>query len=644
MRKALSRRHFLKAASVATAAFSAPHFWIPRVLSIPRAFADTPTAPPLEQFGYADVTLDSDLHEAQLRNTHAVLMSLSEDALLKPFRQMSGQSGPGDDLGGWYMYDPGELRKDGWGFAPTSTFGQWISALSRYYAITGYQPTREKILRLNRAYAQTISGDFYAKNRFPSYCYDKLVCGLIDSYRFAGDKDAFTILDRTTDAAVPQLPGHVVEHGTPWRPNKPVAWNWDEPYTLPENLFLACNLGAGNRYRDLAKQYLHETYFDKLANGDNDMAGRHAYSHVNALSSAMQAYLTLGSEKHLRAAKNGFDIVLRQSYATGGWGPDEQLRVVGSEDLFNSLTKTHNHFETPCGSYAHFKITRYLLRVTRDSTYGDSLERVMYNTALGAKPLEADGRAFYYSDYNVKGSKFYHDARWPCCSGTLPQVAADYRICAYFRDSDAIYVNLYVPSTVRWTRGDSQITLTQKSNYPFEGAVQFEVATSKPEEFAINLRIPAWAQQPAVTVNGKAVSGPVERGKFATIRRQWKTGDRIELEIPMRSRLEPINPWHPNTVALMSGPLVLFALPNSPRTLTEYDPTDHASKDHGATGVSPVHPATDARLSTLRAPELMAAKKIGPQRWQALTVAGPLDFVPFTAITDEAYTTYLNVT
>jgi hypothetical protein len=605
MSRRLTRRKFLKAASVSTAVAATFQFWIPR------AFADAPV-PPLEQFGYGDVTLTSELHEKQLRDTHALLMNLSEDALLKPFRQMSGQPAPGDDLGGWYMYDPGELRNDGWGFAPAATFGQWISALSRGYAITGDQMTRAKILRLNRVYAQTISSDFYAKNRFPSYTYDKLVCGLIDSHRYAGDPDAFSILGRTTDAAVPNLPGHAIEHGTAWRPNrKTIDWNWDEPYTMSENLFLAFNLGGGTRYRDLATQYLHDTYFDRLARGENDMAGRHAYSHVNALSSAMQAYLTLGSEKHLRAAKNGFDIVLAQSYATGGWGPDEQLRGTGSDDLFNSLTKTHNSFETPCGAYGHFKIARYLLRVTRESRYGDSMERVMYNTVLGAKPLEADGRAFYYSDYNFKGTKVYHDSRWPCCSGTLPQVVADYRISAYFREAQSIYVNLYIPSTVRWTEGTSQISLTQKGNYPFDGAVQVDITTSKPSEFEVNLRIPDWAQGPTVAVNGKQVADAIVRGKFATIRRQWKTGDRIELEIPLRTRLEPIDPFHPKTVALMSGPLVLFAM------------TDTA-------------PAVTAQ-------DLMAAKKGGPQRWQAATAAGPIDFLPFTAIADEPYTTYINV-
>jgi len=146
----------------------------------------------------------------------------------------------------------------------------------------------------------------------------------------------------------------------------------------------------------------------------------------------------LGSEKYLQAAKNGFDMVLAQSYATGGWGPDEHMRATGSDDLFASLTKTHNSFETPCGPYGHFKITRYLLRVTRDSRYGDSMERVMYNTVLGAKPLEADGHAFYYSDYNFHGTKVFHDSRWPCCSGTLTQIAADYGISSYFRDADGI--------------------------------------------------------------------------------------------------------------------------------------------------------------------------------------------------------------
>lgn len=571
---------------------------------------------PLKEFGYGDVTLSSELHEKQLHETHAVLMELSEDSLLKPFRQMAGQPAPGTDLGGWYQYDPDYDNHAGnVGFAPAATFGQWVSALARTYAITGDDATREKVWRLNRLYAKTISGDFYEKNRFPAYCYDKLVCGLIDSHQLVHDPEAFSILEQTTNTALPHLPGKAIEHGQRWRQNPAEGYTWDESYTISENLFLAYQRGAGDRYRTLGSQYLDdEHYYDPLADGHNVLAGRHAYSYVNSLSSAMQAYLTLRSAKHLRAASNAFEMLKAQSFATGGWGPDEQLRAPGGGDVAASLNNTHNSFETPCGSYAHFKLTRYLLRVTQDSRYGDSMERIMYNTVLGAKPLLADGSTFYYSDYNFQGRKFYkeREARWPCCSGTLPQVAADYRINSYFCDSDGLYVNLYIPSTVRWSYEGAQISLTQKSEYPFDGKLKFELDSSKPVEFAIHLRIPEWAAGATISINGKPTSASVAAGQFATLRRTWKKGDRIEVDLPMKLRLESIDPQHPQTVALLCGPLVLFAICETTPQVTIQ--------------------------------QLLAAKKSGQQSWKVETSVGPMSMLPFIAITDQQYSTYVVAT
>ena len=100
------------------------------------------------------------------------------------------------------------------------------------------------------------------------------------------------------------------------------SWTWDESYTIPENLFLASQRGAGRRYYDLGLQYLDDkTWFDPLSRNENVLDGRHAYSHVNSLCSAMMAYMVAGSEKHLRAARNAFAMLQAQSYATGGWGP-----------------------------------------------------------------------------------------------------------------------------------------------------------------------------------------------------------------------------------------------------------------------------------------------------------------------------------
>jgi hypothetical protein len=605
----LSRRKFLQSAALASATTLVPTF-SRSAPGFSLLAADVVPSSPLQEFSYGDVTLQSVLHEQQLQQTQAVLMELSDDALLRPFRLMSGQPAPGEDLGGWYRYDPNyDWHTFDAGFAPSATFGQWVSALARAYAITGSTAARDKVIRLNRLYAETIDGQFYENNRFPAYCYDKLVCGLIDSHKYVNDPDAFSILKKTTDTALPHLPEKAIEHGQSWHPGKDESWTWDESYTMPENLFLAYQRGAGEQYRALALQYLNEPFFDRLAAGQNDLAGRHAYSHVNCLCSAMQAYLTLGSEKHLRAAKNGFDMLEAQSFVTGGWGPDEILRATGSPDVYDSLTKTHSGFETPCGSYAHFKLTRYLLRVTRDSRYGDSMERVMYNTILGAKPLEADGRTFYYSDYNFKGSKVYSPHRWPCCSGTMTQVAADYRINTYFRDAGGVYVNLYIPSTLRWEQGRAQIMLTQKSEYPYDSHVQFEVTASKHAEFAIHLRIPAWAEGASVSVNGKREAASV--GSFAQVHRKWKTEDRVDLELPMKARLEVADPQHADTVALLVGPVVLFAI-------------------------------TDSDPKITRA-QLLAATKSGPQSWQVETANGPLKMLPFTEIGEEPYSTYLRI-
>jgi DUF1680 family protein len=601
----ISRRNFLSSASLAAAALAVPRH---ALSGFSHSYSELR---PLDEFDYSDVALSSELHDQQLHENIAVLMELSDDSLLKPLRAMSGQRAPGDELGGWYLYDPdADGRAVSVGFAPACTFGQWVSALARAYAINRDENIRNKLLRLNREYAKTITADFYINNRFPAYCYDKFVCGLMDSHRLANDPDALSILEHTTDVALPHLPGKAIEHGRVWRPGKDESWTWDESYTISENLFLAYKRGAGDRYRDLGKQYLDDEYYDPLAEGRSNFAGRHAYSHVNSLCSAMQAYMTLGSVKHLRAASNAFDFLDAQSFATGGWGPNELLLAPDSDGLYKSLTDSHASFETPCGAYAHFKLTRYLLRVTHNGRYGDSMERVMYNTVLGAKPLHTDGRTFYYSDYNFQGRKVYSNNHWACCSGTLPQVAADYHINSYLRDPQGVYVNLYIPSTLRWAQDGAAVSLSQESLYPFDSHIAFRVTASSPKEFSLRFRIPAWADGATVSVNGRRVKERPVVG-FAAVRREWKTGDRIDLDLPLAKRLEPIHPKHPETVALLVGPLVLFAM--------------------GETA-----PAVARR-------QLLAATKSAKNSWRVETAAAPLTMLPFTSISDEPYSTYLVV-
>ncbi len=602
-----TRRDILRSLALAAAARGLPR----------AAFAQAPSATlssaqPLAEVDYSQVQIKSPRHLAQMENTHAVLMGLSDDSLLMPFRKMAGQSAPGEDIGGWYQYNPTYDHHHGdAGFAPGVNFGQWVSALARVSAATGDAAVRERVLRLNRLFAQAISPAYFANNLFPAYGYDKLVCGLMDAHRLANDPDAFSILDQTTAAAVPALPGYAVDREVSWRIGQEISHLWDESFTMPENLYLVSAMGAGRRYREMATAYLLDaTYFDPLARSENVLADRHAYSYVNALCSAMQAYFVGGSAKHFLAARNGFDFLEQQSYATGGWGPDELLRKTGYDEVFLSLTKSHNSFEAPCGSYAHMKLTRYLLRATRDGRYGDSMERVMWNTVLGALPLQPDGRSFYSADYNVDGRRIYSVHRWPCCSGTLPQVTADYGINTYLREPGAVWVNLYLPSVLRWTEGGSQLSLEQDGSYPYSSQVRLRITASKPATFAIKLRIPAWADGAQLVVNGKATAIEAVTG-FTTLHRNWKNGDRIELDLPVRPRLEAFSAAHPDTVALMTGPLVLFPLGSA-------------------------HPAVTRE-------QALAARRVSASEWAVDSSTTTLRLVPFTEIGDLPYSTYLKL-
>lgn len=611
--KNLSRRQFLKTTAAAAGCAMAAR-------SLP-AWADTSArvavTPRLSVFDYSQIQLlDGPLRE-QFTHNHDLFLHLDEDALLKPFRQRAGMPAPGPDMGGWYdNADDFTPMNNMHGFIPGHSFGQYMSGLARAYAITGSKPTQEKINRLVRGFSQTVDRDgrFYVDYTLPAYTYDKTSCGLIDAYEFAQDPDAMAVHWRATQAVMPHLPEKALSRAEQRaRPHKNVAFTFDETYTLPENLFLAYQRSGNPAYRDLAIRFIEKEYFDPLSENQNVLPGEHAYSHVNALSSAMQSYLVLGDEKYLRAAANGLRMVQEQSYATGGWGPNEAFVVPGSGSLDASLGETHASFETPCGSYGHFKITRYLLRVTGDPRWGDSMERVLYNTIAGATPILADGTSFYYSDYNNAGRKVHYTDKWPCCSGTFPQLSADYGISSYYKSGDGIYVNLFIPSRVTWSPGSSRCTMTQTTKYPAENTSQFHLSLSTPETFTLYVRIPAWAgAKTRLQVNGRAVDNEITPGKFLAVQRTWKDGDRVEVEFDMPFRLEAVDDQNHNNVALMRGPIALFAVSDVPSRITR--------------------------------DQLLSASRFGQSEdWLVRTDRESLTLRPFASIMSENYRLYLRV-
>jgi DUF1680 family protein len=544
MARGHSRRSFLQAASSAAA------------LSAVRPFATLAqgaqaAAPELREFDYKDVRLTGGPLKNQYDHIHAHYLGLDNDRLLKVYRQHAGLAAPGRDMGGWYDPD---------GFVPGHSLGQYISGLARIGRTTGDPACLRKARELVQGFGAAFEANtnpFAGPNServWPAYVMDKHIIGLLDAYQLGGCEPARELLPKVIAGALPFV--SPTSRDRIGKKDPP----YDETYVLPENLFTVHRVTGEPRFRELAMRYLlDKEYFDPLAAGEDVLPSKHAYSHAIALSSAAKAYFELGDPKYRAAIVNAWRFLDAQRYASGGFGPDEQFVTPGRGALFESLARTKDHFETPCGSYASMKLARYLLRATGDARYGDGLERVVYNALLAVKSPDSDGDYPYYSTYGVHAVKEFYPHKWPCCSGTLVQGVADYVLNIYFQSANAVYVNLFVPSEVTWARKGSTVQLVQETTYPAGDFTALSVQTAAPTLFSLGLRVPGWLGDSAeIRVNGVKQHAAALPGTFAILTRTWHNGDRVEMHLPQSFRTESIDESHPKTVARLRGP-VLYA-------------------------------------------------------------------------------------
>jgi hypothetical protein len=532
----MPRRDFLKAAPVATFAL----VQTARGLDLP-----TPAAPArakLEPFDYEGVRLRASRWLKQHEAARDFWLGLSEDDILHGYRKAAGLPAPGKPLGGWCRTNS------------NTVFGQWLSGLARLYRATGDTAARDKAVRLFEGWARTVKPD--GNCGMGHYAFDKLVGGLVDLRQYGNYNDAIPMLERVVHWAEQALS----RENTPASPNGLPSGQPHEWYTLAENLYRAFQLTGDATYKTFAAAWLYPSYWNKfVATSDPpDAYGFHAYSHVNTFSSAAMAYAVTGEQHYLDTIRNAYDWLQNvQCYATGGFGPSETT-VANHGGLGAVLDYRSDTFETCCGSWAAFKLTRYLLSFTGEARYGDWAERALYNGIGAALPVTPDGRTFYYSDYRVGGGmKVYYWDAWPCCSGTYVQAVADYSNLIYYRDATALYVNLFVPSEVVWRRPQGDVKLVQETEYPESETTTLKLELAAKSRFPLRFRVPAWTHEVSVKVNGAPVPVACPPGAWASLEREWKSGDQVEIRIPLTLRMQAVDKEHPERVAVVRGPVVL---------------------------------------------------------------------------------------
>jgi DUF1680 family protein len=574
--------------------------------------------------------LDSDFTRAAATNKR-YLLSLPVDRLAHTFRLQAGLPSQAAPLGGWEKPDC-ELRGH-------FTGGHYLSACALAYASDGDEALKARgdelvavLAKCQRpnGYLSAFPESFFdrlshgQKVWAPFYTIHKIHAGMLDMYRLAGNRQALQVATGMGDWIVHWLNGFS---------DAEVASMLKTEYGgINDSLYELYAITGNERYRDAAHRFDQVSLFDPLAAYRDELQGLHANTQIPKIIGAARRYELTGEPRYRRVAEFFWEAVTQhRTYATGGSSNDEFWKT-GPGDLKGQLGL---YTAESCVAYNLLKLTRHVYTWNGDPRAFDYYERTLYNARLGTQ--DADGMKLYFYPLRAGATKFYNsptDSFW-CCTGTGAEEFARFNDNIYFHDGDDLYVNLFVPSELSWTR--QQVTLRQETRFPREPRTQLSLKLARPKRFALHVRIPSWTGPNArVRINGDTLDAFASPGSYLSIQREWHDGDRIELDLPMRLHTMPL-PGDDSQVAMLYGPLVLAA------RLGRQGVTQAMQYGGYNTGPVPEPPAQPVpRISTrsLQSTEWMRVVSAEALRFEATTRQGLVEVVPLNEVQGERYAVY----
>lgn len=499
--------------------------------------------------------------EANRRYLHR----LDPDRLLRNFRITAGLDAPGKPLGGWE--------------APTCEVrghfvGHYLTACALMYKTAGDIKLKERGDTMVAEFAkcqQALGGDYlsaYPEHFWdrleamkkppwaPYYTIHKIMAGLVDMHRLAGNKQALEVvcgMARYFKGRIDKLP----------------LKRWDQVLTvefggMSEVLHDLYGITRDPNHLALAHKFDQGAFLGPLALEWDNLSGLHANTQIPKICGACRRYELLGDERYRDLTEFFYDrVVNARSYCTGGSNRDEHWPEPNK--LADTLGSTNQEC---CTTYNMLKVARYLMTWTGDARYGDFYERAFFNGILGTQD-PTDGMLMYFVPLGTgytkrtggRGFSKPFDSFW-CCTGTGIESFAKLGDNIYFRDDEGIVINQYIPSILDWT--PAGLSLEIKTRYPEEDTVTIEVGLDQIRPATMRLRIPHWVTgKPTITVNDQAVEVDAKPGTFCPIEREWADGDVVRLRLPMGLRTCAM-PDDPALRAIMYGPCVLCGITKEP--------------------------------------------------------------------------------
>jgi len=635
-----SRRNFLASAGTAAlAAGVAPMAWTPAVAAAPEP--PTGAAPAvLRPFDLADVDLgESPFLHAQ-RMTEAYLLRLQPDRMLHNFRVNAGLQPKAPVYGGWESEPTWEdINCHG------HTLGHYLSACSLAWRSTHDRRFKQRVdyIAAELAECQKVSGTglvcAFPKgpalvaahlrgekiSGVPWYTLHKVFAGLRDGVLLADSTAAREVLVRLADWAVVAT--------RPLSDAQFEAMLETEHGGMNEVLADLYFMTGNPDYRALARRFSHKAILEPLASERDHLDGLHANTQIPKIIGFERVYEATGDAAYRKAAIFFWKTVSQtRSFATGGHGDWEHFFPMAEFDKHVFSAKGS---ETCC-QHNMLKLTRALFLQDPRAEYADYYERTLYNGILASQDPDS-GMATYFQGARPGYMKLYHtpeDSFW-CCTGTGMENHVKYRDSIYFHDDNTLYVNLFIPSSVRWA--DQGAVLTQTTAFPETPSTTLRWTLKRPADLTLKLRHPHWSRTATLLVNGTEVAHSASPGSYVALARTWRNGDQVELRLAMRPAIERA-PAAPDIVAFTYGPLVLAGALGRDGLAPGADIIVN-ERNYGSYNDTPFTPPTLAGD-----PEALPASIRAADRPLEFTILSadrqPIRLIPYHRIAHERYATY----
>ena len=497
--------------------------------------------------------LDGPMKDLLERN-RKYLLSLSVNRLVHNFRVNAGLPSDAEPLGGWEAPNC-ELRGH--------FTGHFLTACALMYAATGDEEVRAKATELVSALAacQKALGPGGYLSAFPEeyivrvetgkrvwapwYTLHKIYAGLLDMYTLCGNREAL----------------QVVKQMASWAKGRTDRLDEQQMQTILKVEFggmaeVLANLAAVSgdpAHLALSRRFEKRSFLDPLIAHKDQLKGLHVNTHIPQVIGAARAYELTGDKPYYEAATYFWnEVVGARSYATGGTSNYEHWREEPRKLVSELSQESHEN----CCTYNMLRLTEHLFQWSGDARLFDYYERALFSGILPTHHPEVGGAIMYYVPLQSGLFKMFGvpDSSYFCCNGSGIESFAKLGSTIYYRNDDGIFVNLFISSELKWT--EQQISITQKTGFPEEEATSIVVHLRQPKEFTLRIRIPSWTNNPVLRINGSMERPNVTSAGYAGLKRLWRDGDKIDLQMPMELSLSRM-PDDQSVAAIMYGPIVL---------------------------------------------------------------------------------------